>query len=50
VPKLLKTCVITGGMIPKIKACVRAIRAGVKEVWIADGVAGLAKLNGTVIK
>jgi acetylglutamate kinase len=46
---LVKNGVITGGMIPKIKACCSAITTGVKEVWIADGTAGLSKLRGTVI-
>ena len=47
---LLKYGVITGGMIPKIKACSAAVKKGVKEVWIADGSKGLNKLTGTVIK
>jgi acetylglutamate kinase len=46
---LLSGGVVTGGMIPKIKACARSITCGVREVWIADGMAGLAKLKGTVI-
>lgn len=46
---LLETGVITGGMIPKIKACAKSIASGITEVWIADGVTGLKRLNGTVI-
>lgn len=49
VQKLLDNNVISGGMIPKIKACVQSIRGGVKEVFIADGRGGLKKLKGTVI-
>jgi len=49
VSRLLSAGVITGGMIPKIKACVKSIRRGIREVWIADGAAGLAKLRGTMI-
>lgn len=48
--KLIKRGVITGGMIPKIKACAEAIRAGVKQIWIAHGSSDLARLRGTVIK
>jgi acetylglutamate kinase len=47
---LLSTGVISGGMIPKIKACAASIRSGIREVWIADGKAGLKKLRGTVIR
>ena len=47
---LLDNGVITGGMIPKIKACSAAVKKGVREVWIADGSKGLNKLTGTVIK
>lgn len=48
--KLISRGVITGGMIPKIKACAGSIRAGVKEVWIAHGSADLSCLRGTVLK
>jgi acetylglutamate kinase len=47
---LIKDKTITGGMIPKIKACLKSIRKGVKEVWIVDGLAGIKKMRGTVIK
>jgi len=50
VKKLLADEIITGGMIPKVRACCRALTKGVKEVRIADGARGLNKLNGTVIK
>jgi len=50
IKKLLNSGVITGGMIPKIKACAQAIKRGVKEVWIADGSKGLRNLSGTVIR
>ncbi|MBR3653859.1 MAG: acetylglutamate kinase [Elusimicrobia bacterium] len=50
VDNLIKTEVITGGMIPKINSCKQAVEKGVKEVLIVDGVSGIKKLNGTVIK
>ncbi|MBN1621519.1 MAG: acetylglutamate kinase [Endomicrobiales bacterium] len=46
---LIKSGVITGGMIPKIKASVDSIKKGVKEVVIADGHSGIKKLQGTKI-
>jgi acetylglutamate kinase len=50
VSDLIATGIITGGMIPKISACMDSVKAGVKEVWIAHGRAELDKLRGTVIK
>lgn len=50
VNKLIKNEVITGGMIPKILSCKQAIQKGVKEVLIIDGVSGIKKIKGTVIK
>ncbi len=50
VEKLIKTGIITGGMIPKIKSCKQAVAKGVKEVLIIDGAKGIKKLVGTVIK
>lgn len=50
IEKLLSDNIITGGMIPKIKACSKAIFSGVKEVWIVDGAKGINKLKGTVIR
>ncbi|MDR3195370.1 MAG: acetylglutamate kinase [Endomicrobium sp.] len=47
---LIKSEVITGGMIPKIKGCVSSVKKGVKEVWIADGASGIKNVKGTVIK
>ena len=47
---LIKTEVITGGMIPKINSCKQAIQKGVKSVLIIDGKAGIKKLKGTIIK
>lgn len=47
---LLDNNVISGGMIPKIEACRRAVKAGVKEVWIIDGAKGLEEMKGTVVK
>jgi acetylglutamate kinase len=37
VPKLLKSGVISGGMIPKIEACLHALRSGVHKTHIIDG-------------
>jgi acetylglutamate kinase len=46
---LIKDATITGGMLPKIKACAQCVKKGVKEVWIADGINGIKNLKGTVI-
>ena len=35
--KLLKDGTISGGMIPKVKHCINAVRNGVKKVFIMDG-------------
>lgn len=37
VPYLVKTGVITGGMIPKVECCVQAVRRGVHRTFITDG-------------
>lgn len=50
IDNLIKTNVITGGMIPKINSCKDAVKKGVKEVFIIDGASGIKKLNGTIIK
>lgn len=47
---LLRRKVITGGMIPKIKACAASLRRGVRAVVIADGAGSLSALKGTVIQ
>lgn len=36
-PQLIKENIINGGMIPKVKCCIDAIRRGVKRVFIIDG-------------
>ena len=36
-PQLMREGVITGGMIPKVECCIKAIRCGVKKVFIIDG-------------
>lgn len=36
-PALIKSGIIQGGMIPKVKCCIEAIRRGVKQVFIIDG-------------
>ena len=37
VPALVKSGIITGGMIPKIECCVEAVRQGVERTHILDG-------------
>lgn len=44
---LIRTGVVTGGMIPKTKSCRAAIKKGVGEVDILDGRAGLLEMRGT---
>ncbi len=36
-PELMRSGVISGGMIPKVECCIDAIRRGVKKVFIIDG-------------
>ncbi len=36
-PELLKTGVISGGMIPKTEGCVNAVKNGVRKVFVIDG-------------
>ena len=36
-PQLMRDGIISGGMIPKIKCCIEAIRRGVDKVFIIDG-------------
>ncbi|MDR1260016.1 MAG: acetylglutamate kinase [Endomicrobium sp.] len=50
VGNLIKNQIVTGGMIPKIKACVVSVKKGVKEIWIADGASGVININGTLLK
>jgi acetylglutamate kinase len=47
IQKLIDDGVITGGMIPKVISCRRAIQKGVREIDIIDGRAGLLKMKGT---
>ena len=37
VESLIKDSIIDGGMIPKAKACVQSVRAGVQKTHIVDG-------------
>jgi acetylglutamate kinase len=37
IPKLLKSGVVSGGMIPKVGACLSALKAGVHKTHIIDG-------------
>lgn len=50
VRRLIAGGTVTGGMIPKIKACAKSLTCGIKEVWIADGGSGIKNLKGTVIR
>ncbi len=36
-PELVKSGIISGGMIPKVECCIDAVRGGVKRVFIIDG-------------
>ncbi len=37
VPKLINRGIVTGGMIPKVRCCVEAVRSGVERAHIIDG-------------
>ncbi len=37
IPKLIKSGVISGGMIPKVEACLHAVKSGVHKTHIIDG-------------
>lgn len=37
VPQLMRSGIISGGMIPKVECCIEAVRRGVKRVFIIDG-------------
>ncbi len=50
VNRLISRGIVSGGMIPKIKACARSVKNGIKEVWIANGAESMTKLKGTLIK
>jgi acetylglutamate kinase len=50
VETLIEDQTVSGGMIPKIKGCTDSVKKGVKEVWIAEGVSGIRKIKGTVIR
>jgi len=49
IEKMIKSGVVTGGMIPKLKGCAAAINRGIKEVQISDGKNGINDKFGTVI-
>ncbi|MDR1926076.1 MAG: acetylglutamate kinase [Endomicrobium sp.] len=50
ISNLIKNKTIIGGMIPKVNSCADSVKNGVQEVWIADGISGIQKIKGTVIK
>ena len=37
IPELISSGVVTGGMIPKVECCMKALQAGVKKAHIVDG-------------
>lgn len=37
IPQLMRSGIISGGMIPKVECCIEAVRRGVKRVFIIDG-------------
>lgn len=37
IPRLISEGVVKGGMIPKLKSCMSALKGGVKKVHIIDG-------------
>ena len=45
IKKLIKQDIIKDGMIPKVKTCVDAVRAGIRASVILDG-----KLNNVILK
>ncbi|OGS22955.1 MAG: acetylglutamate kinase [Elusimicrobia bacterium RIFOXYA2_FULL_39_19] len=50
IDKLIKSSIITGGMIPKSTGCAQAVKRGIKQVQITDGKKGVSNSSGTVIK
>ncbi len=46
---LIRSGVISGGMIPKVKSAFSALQKGVKEIWILQGRLPLSKAKGTLI-
>ncbi len=46
--RLIQEEVITGGMIPKVESAFRALKAGVKTIWILEGKLPLKGARGTV--
>ncbi len=46
--RLIKEEVITGGMIPKVESAFKALKAGVKTIWILEGQLPLRSARGTV--
>jgi len=49
IEKMIKTGVVTGGMIPKLKGCAAAIKRGVGSVQISDGTHGISAGAGTTV-
>ena len=37
IPELIREKVLSGGMLPKIESCVRALQAGINKVHLIDG-------------
>jgi acetylglutamate kinase len=47
--ELIRSGVITGGMIPKVNSAFQALKKGVKEIWILEGKLPLSKSRGTCL-
>jgi acetylglutamate kinase len=46
---LIQKGIVTGGMIPKLKSSLAALKKGVREVWILEGKLPLRRARGTLI-
>ncbi len=46
---LIKSGVISGGMIPKVRSAFAALKKGVREIWVLQGKLPLQKAQGTLI-
>lgn len=47
--KLIENNVVSGGMIPKIKSALNALKNGVQEIWIIQGKLPLRQAEGTLL-
>ncbi|MBU0951295.1 MAG: acetylglutamate kinase [Elusimicrobia bacterium] len=49
IEKMIKSGIVTGGMMPKLRGAAAAIKKGIKQVQITDGKNGVNGKSGTVI-